>query len=274
MTLADPEDLAGGAVSFTGVEQGTPVGGTASARATGTTASVMIASAPGEVVIDTVAARGNALAVTAGGGQAPQWNLGTGAAGNDIIDGGSTEPGAASVTMSWTLTVSRSWAVCAASLRAARVVPDALIKLASEGAGSSLSADVYETPAVTQVRSTAVVRGATAVYNLLFGNDGNVTGDIRVTGTTGGAGITVRHLDETSTDRTADVTGAGYVIAGLPVGGSRVWTLEVTPSSAPVPVTPTGSFSCRVRLDGSAGAIVVEALDPLGNAACHSQWEH
>ncbi len=246
VTLAGPEDVAGGAVSFTGVEQGTPVGGSASARGTGTTASVTVASAPGELVVDAVAARGNALAIAAGGGQAQQWNLGTGAGATDIIGGGSTIAGAASVTTSWTLSVSRSWAVCAASLRPARVVPDALIKLASEGAGAYLSGNVYENPAVTQVKSAGVMSGTTAAYNVLFENDGNATGDIRVTGTPGGAGFSVLYLDETSMDRTAAVTGAGYVIAGLPAGGSREWTLRVTPSGAPAPVPGGGALNVFV----------------------------
>ncbi len=241
VTLFGPEDVVGGAVSFTGVDQGTPVGGFASGRGTGTLASVTVASAPDEVVVDTVAARGNAPAITVGAGQAQLWDLGTGTGGSDIIGGGSTEPGAASVTMSWTLAISRSWAIIAASLRPARVVPDALIKLASEGAGAYLSDGVYENPAVTQVKSSGVVSGTTAVFNVQFQNDGNVPGDVRVTGTPGGAGFTVRYLDETSTDRTAAVTGAGYVIAGLPVGASRVWTIEVTPSGAPVPV-PGGTL--------------------------------
>ncbi len=236
VTLNGAEDIAAGAVSFTGVEQGTPVGGSASRRGTSTLASVTIASAPEELVVDAVAARGNALTITPGAGQSQFWNFGTGGGGNDVIGGASTEPGAASVTMSWTLAASRSWAIGAARLRPARVVPDAAIKLGSEGAGGYLSDGVYENPAATQVKSAAVMTGTTAVYNVLIQNDGNVTADIRVTGTPGAAGFTVRYLDETATDRTADVTGAGYVVAGLPAGGSRAWTVEVTPTSTPAPV--------------------------------------
>ncbi len=243
VTLAGAEDVVGGAVSFTGVEPGTPVGGSASARGTGTLASVTIASAPGEVVVDTVAARGNGMLITVGGGQNELWNRATGTLGTDVIGGGSTEPGAASVTMSWTLSASRSWAVAAASLRPARVVPDALVKLASEGAGAYLSDGVYENPAVTQVKAAGVMSGSTAVFNVQLQTDGNVPGDIRVTGTPGGGGFTVRYLDETLADRTLAVTGGGYLIAGLPAGGSRVWTIEVTPSGAPAPVSGGAAFA-------------------------------
>ncbi len=236
VTLNGTEDIAAGAVSFTGVEQGTPVGGSASRRGTSALASVTIASAPEEVVVDAVAARGNALTITPGAGQTPLWNLDTGAGGNDVIGGASAEPGAASVTMSWALEVSRSWAIGAARLRPARVVPDAAIKLGSEGAGGYFYDGIYENPAATQVKSAAVLTGTTTVYNVLIQNDGNVAGDIRVTGTPGSSGFTVLYRDGGGTDRTADVTGAGYAIAGLPVGGSVTWTLEVAPSAAPVPV--------------------------------------
>lgn len=240
VTLSGTEDVVGGAVSFTGVEQGTPVGDSGTARGTGTLASVTIASAPGEVVVDAVAARGNGMLITVGGGQAQLWNRATGTWGTDIIGGGSTEPGAASVTMSWTLSVSRSWAIGAASLRPARVVPDLAIKLASEGAVAYLSDGVYENPAATQVKAAGVMTGTAAVYDVLIGNDGNVPGAIRVTGTPPGGGFTVRYVDETGTDQSAAVTGGGYVIPGLPVGGSLAWRIEVTPSAAPVPV-PGGS---------------------------------
>ncbi len=246
VTLSGSEDVVGGAVSFTGVDQGTPVGGAASAKGTGATASVAIGSAAGEVVVDAVAARGSAVSVFAGGGQAQQWNIGTGTLGSNIIGGGSTEPGAASVTMSWALTVGRSWAVAAASLRPARVVPDVLIKLASEGAGAFLSDNVYENPAVTQVKSAGVVSGTAAVYDVLIANDGNVPGNIRITGTPGGAGFTVRYRDETPTDQTGEVTGGGHVIAALPPGASRAWTVEVTPSGNPAPVPGGASYAVFV----------------------------
>ncbi len=244
VTLSGPEDIAAGAVSFTGVEQGTPVGGSASARGTGTLASVTIASAPEEVVVDAVAARGNALSIVPGGGQAPLWTIGTGTGGNNVIGGGSTQPGAASVTMSWTLAASQSWAIGAARLRPARVVPDAAIKLASEGAGSYLSDGVYENPVATQVKAAGVMSGTAALYNVLIQNDGNVAGDVRVTGTPGGGGFTVRYLDETPMDRTADVTGpSGFLIADLPVGASRAWTIEVTPAGNPAPVAGGMAFN-------------------------------
>jgi len=240
--LSGRANVAAGAVSFTGVDQASPVAGFVSAGGSSPLGSVVVAGALGEVVVDTAAVQGNALPIVPGGGQTQLWNLGTGIVGNDIIAGGSTSPGAASVTMSWSLGSARPWALGAARLRPVHVIPDALIKLGSEAASAYLSDNVYENPAATQVKSAAVMSGATAVYGVRFENDGNVTGNIRVAGTAGGAGFTVQYLDETSTDRTAAVTGAGYVIAALPPGGSRDWTLRVTPSGAPTPVSGGTSY--------------------------------
>lgn len=59
------------------------------------------------------------------------------------------------------------------------------------------------------------------------------------------------------------------VVTGTTDPGTKVFV-----AGGPVPVTGTGSFSGRVRVDGPVGAIVVEALDPLGNVAYHSQWRY
>ena len=68
--------IVGGAVTFFGVDQTTPHGTYVSATGTSTTASVTATSAAGELVIDTVAANGNAGTVAAAGGQTELWNAG------------------------------------------------------------------------------------------------------------------------------------------------------------------------------------------------------
>ena len=61
--------------------------------------------------------------------------------------------------------------------------------------------------------------------------------------------------------------GRFCVVSGMTDPGAKVFVAGI-----PVPVAGTGSFSCRLRLDGPVGAIVVEAVDPLGNAAYRSYW--
>ena len=110
-----------GAVSFTGVHQGTPLGTFASASASGVTPmTVNVSSAVGELVFDTVARKGNA--VTVDPSQSEQWNLCTDAGCTNVGGGASTEAGAASVTMSWTPDNDR-WSIGAVPIKPAATSP-------------------------------------------------------------------------------------------------------------------------------------------------------
>lgn len=111
--------LSTGKISFNGVHQTTAFGAFASAIGTDAAPSVNVSSAPGELVLDTVnGAAGSATTVTADGSQVQRWNI--------DATGGSTEPGAASVTMSWTLDFADAWVIGGVSVKpsaAAQVVP-------------------------------------------------------------------------------------------------------------------------------------------------------
>lgn len=108
-------DLIGGAVSFTGADQTTPVGTFASAEGNSTSpATVDVTSATGEIVVDTVCSSGLAVTLTAGAGQTQRWNSGIIAT---AIGAGSTEAGAATVTMSWTLNTVANWVIGAVSVK-------------------------------------------------------------------------------------------------------------------------------------------------------------
>ena len=115
------EGASAGAVSFTGVHQGTPLGTFASAAASGSSVpSVNVSSAAGELVFDTVAMKADA--VTVDPSQTEQWNLCTDGGCSNVGGGASTEAGAASVTMSWTPADSR-WAIGAVPIKPAAVTP-------------------------------------------------------------------------------------------------------------------------------------------------------
>jgi hypothetical protein len=102
-----------GVMSFTGVDQTTPLGPFAGATGSGTSASVNVSSAPDELVFDTVM---NAYdkAIYVGGNQTQRWNNQ-----GEPTAGGSTEAGASSVTMSWSWTWSNPWAIGAVSIKPA-----------------------------------------------------------------------------------------------------------------------------------------------------------
>lgn len=97
-----------GSVSFTGVDQTTPVGTFAKATGTSTAPSVNVTSGNGQLVVDTVAVETN-VALAVGAGQAQQWNA---SIAGQVQGGGSTELGAATVTMSWSFPApNKRWAI-------------------------------------------------------------------------------------------------------------------------------------------------------------------
>lgn len=106
----------GGSVSFTNVNQTTPIGTFASASGNSSSPSVTVASAVGEIVIDTLDFDTSAATLTVGAGQTQRWK--------NVFSAmpwgaGSTEAGAASVTMSWTANVADNWAIGAVSVKPA-----------------------------------------------------------------------------------------------------------------------------------------------------------
>ena len=105
-------------ISFTGVNQATPLGTSAFVGSNGsTTASVTVSSGSGQVVLDTVTANGDAVSLTPGGSQTQQWySYSNNGDGGNSRGGGSTQPGAASTTMTWTLGVSKPWSIGAVPL--------------------------------------------------------------------------------------------------------------------------------------------------------------
>ena len=107
---ASADDLFVAGLSFTDVHQATPTGTFVSANGTSTTPSVVATSETGGMVVDGImASSGSSAAV--GAGQTSRYSLA-----NAIEGYGSTEPGAASVTMSWTIT-SGNWAIAALPLK-------------------------------------------------------------------------------------------------------------------------------------------------------------
>ncbi len=112
-----------GVASFTNVSQSTPVGTFAGSVGNTGSPSVVVTSSVGAMVIDTSALSGDETA-SAGAGQTGIWGQNSTAAvqGTDVYGFGSTEPGAASVTMSDTaVPATQSWAIGAISINPATV---------------------------------------------------------------------------------------------------------------------------------------------------------
>ena len=112
-TFSGSLEAIGGGAAFNNVDQTTPTGSFQGAEGDSGTASVTIASAPGDVVIDTLFVDLNVTA-SVGADQAEQWNQANGRLGASSI-----EAGAASVTMSWGLSPGEEWAIGAVALKPA-----------------------------------------------------------------------------------------------------------------------------------------------------------
>ena len=120
VTISTSQDVVGGAVSFRGVSQVAPLGTFTSASGNSGTPSVTLTSATGELVLDTLYAQGDAGAASAGGPQSPLWNIETGTGNTNITGAGSTQAGAATITMSWSTSGSKPWAIGAVPVKPAR----------------------------------------------------------------------------------------------------------------------------------------------------------
>jgi hypothetical protein len=110
--------MVGASISLTGVHQTTPVGALASAARATNAPTVTINSAPNELVIHALAVR-ESQSVTTGPGQTQQWNVNDS---SDVTGFGSTERGAATVTMSAMMGVSTEWAQIGVSIKPAAVL--------------------------------------------------------------------------------------------------------------------------------------------------------
>lgn len=114
VTLVAAGDLSCGGQSFSSVDQTTPLGTQAVATGSSTAPTVNVSAATDDLVWDTLG--GDDGTNTIGADQTSSWNITGGTVPNGA---GSTEPGAATVTMSWTFGSTGSWAICGVAVKAA-----------------------------------------------------------------------------------------------------------------------------------------------------------
>lgn len=115
VTLTRAARFVAGAISLNGVDQNTPLGTFAGTSGNGNTPSVTVSSEEGGLVVDMMGFATSSYTATAGAGQTQQWAEVTtnGTASNNVRGYSSTEAGAASVTMSWTISTGTKWAISA-----------------------------------------------------------------------------------------------------------------------------------------------------------------
>jgi hypothetical protein len=122
--LAPAFEHIAGVITFTGVDQTTPLGtpnwNSETRAGTLEPASVAVSSLPGELVFATVASETPDFpGVTWQGGTPEHWNIGVGGTGPyNTVGAAATEPGAATVTMTWA-NVNDHWAAAGVSIKPA-----------------------------------------------------------------------------------------------------------------------------------------------------------
>ena len=193
-----------GVITFTGVDQTTPLGTFVSNIGNSTTASVSVSSATGELVLDVVSAEDDEVegSISAGSGQTQYWDL-RGTSSPDLWGGGSTEPGAGSVTMSWSVEESDQWAIGAVPIKPETTAPTVTNVTSTKADGTYTTGEVIdvtvtfdETLTVTGTPQLTLETGATdRVVNFLSGS-GTATLTFRYTVQ---AGDTSSDLDYTAT---------------------------------------------------------------------------
>lgn len=106
------------AINFTEVNSADPLGASAGAEAESDFAEVTVASAVGDVVLDTYAAEDEGIPGPPGAGQTEQWNTAAGTGTREEHAAGSTKAGASpNVTMEWDIADPDKWALLATSIQ-------------------------------------------------------------------------------------------------------------------------------------------------------------
>ncbi len=213
VTVPDGDAIVAGAVSLTGVDQSTPVGGFTGANGESTAPAVAVSSAPGELVFAALMWNHDWAPVIAGASQTELWNRPKVNAGYSNVTGAaSTAPGAASVTMSWT-TEDDSWAVGAVSVKSASTVEYTL----AEGA----TGDFFDLDVLLANPNTAP---APVTITFLKGDGTTVT----QTRTLAPTSRTTIHVDDIPGLESAEVSTDVVSTNGLPIVVERTMWWDST----------------------------------------------
>lgn len=232
ITVPNAYPLSIGATSWTGVDQTTPLGTAVSAAATSTVPSISVTSATGETVVDIVGATNTTA--TVGAGQTQLWNL-TKGSGRDSA--GSSEPGAASVNMTWTLGASTRWAMIAVPLKPAP--PNLTVTSVTTNKSSY-------TPGEAITITSTIQNSGSANISTQFFNGYNTNGPV-------------------SAPSCSSITWSGYDIFSLNAGASDIHNINTT-----APLTP-GTYRIGIYSDTNPCQITESSeADNYGTSATYT----
>ncbi|WP_239026975.1 COG1470 family protein [Geomonas oryzisoli] len=109
--------------------------------------------------------------------------------------------------------------------------PDLMVRLASETDAAYLGEGIYESTARVQSRSQPAYPGLPAQFRVLVKNAGDQPDRFLLTAPGSSAAVTVSYLDAAGVDRSAALSGGGYLTALLAPGESLFLLVRVTPAA-------------------------------------------
>ncbi len=160
VTLTSSARFVAGSTSFANVDQNDPISAQAVANGNSSNASLSIGSATGEMVFAALVATGDIESVSTGSGQTQRWNRSLGDD-NALYGVASTEPGAVSTTMSYSLDAGAPWAMVAISIQPPSPVDFSVLKT------SMVTGDP-----VSGASNPKAIPGAVLKYCILISNAG------------------------------------------------------------------------------------------------------
>lgn len=201
VTQSSTERIVVGASSWTGVNQTTPLGTAVLQNGTSSSPSVNVSSSSSEVVIDVLAALDDAgITATVGTSQTQRWNDSAASGGIAIQGCGSSETGASTTTMSWSLSAAVQYSQIAAALQPGTADPapgQAAVTATANTAGARV--DLAMTMPSDSDVAEYEVRFLTSTYPATNRSDGTVV--VSPTSTTPNATPTFNHTSLTNGTR-------------------------------------------------------------------------
>ena len=211
--------FAAAAITLNGVDPTTPSPTPASAyansTAVGSTApSVTIAAATSGIVLDALAAT-EGVTATVGAGQTQTWSEQSGMTTNDVYGFGSYEAGAASVTMSETLSATAVWKIGAAAFNAYATVADLSV-------AASFSPDPVAVGGSTTLTFTITNNGPSAATGVTFTTTGLPTNLSGITAVSSAGSCTVTTNVSCSIGAMANGATVTVAIQGSPTAAGAI----------------------------------------------------
>ncbi len=259
VTLSAAAQFVAGAVSFFGVNSVTPLGSFVGAGGTVVPSTLTISSASGEVVFDTFATRGDTTTdPVAGAGQTQQWLIRTQNSVTGGWGGASTEPGAASVTMSWdSWSPNRHWALGSVAVKAEPNTPT------PTPTNTPTSTPPTSIPTITPTNTPTITPTNTPTITSTITPTVTPTNTPTVTSTNT---PTVTQTPTPTAASTATPTPTPTATpTPTPTSGGGPATLAVAKIGLPNPVALGAvlTFTVTVTNPGATAALAVTASDPL-----------